>query len=99
MQSRVLKCCEMHVSHACRHKHQSIQVILPLQVAAQLKGELPLPWEEEISPVVVRQLGVFRGPVMQLLQREPSDRISMDHFHALCSKVFSGQSTDAAARV
>ena len=66
-------------------------------MVARLQGELPLPWEEELSPVVARQLGVFRGPVMQLLHREPSDRISMDRFHALCKKVFSGQTADAVA--
>ena len=66
-----------------------------MQVVSRLLG-LPLPWEQELSPVVARQLGVFRGPVMQLLQREPSDRMSMDCFHTLCSKVFSGQTADAA---
>ena len=76
----------------------TLKTVLYVQVVARLLGELPLPWEEELSSLVVRQLGVFRGPVMQLLQREPSDRISMDRFHALCSKVFSGQSTDAAVR-
>ena len=67
-----------------------------MQVVARLKGDLPLPWEEELSPLVVRQLGVYKAPVMHLLQRHPSDRISMDHFDALCSKAFSGLSADAA---
>lgn len=66
-------------------------------MVARLAGELPLPWEE-MSPLIVRQLGVLKGPVLKLLQREPSDRISMDRFHALCGKVFSGQSADAAVR-
>lgn len=64
-------------------------------MVARLKGELPLPWEEELSPVVVRQLGVHKAPVMLLLQRHSSDLISMDRFDALCSKAFTGQSVDA----
>lgn len=67
-----------------------------VQVVARLKGDLPLPWEEELSPLVVRQLGVYKEPVMLLLQRHPSNRISMDRFDALCSKAFSGQSADPA---
>ena len=72
-----------------------LNTVLYVQVVDRLVGELPLPWEKELSPLVVRQLGVLRGPVMQLLQREPSERISMDRFHAHCSKVFSGHSADA----
>ena len=41
---------------------------------------------------------VYKAPVMLLLQRHPSDRISMDSFDALCSKAFAGQSIDATAR-
>eukprot|EP00892_Ulva_mutabilis_P008118 jgi/Ulvmu1/5679/UM024_0026.1 len=66
------------------------------KVIARLKGEMALPWEEELSALVTRQLGAFRGPVLQLLHRRPSDRISMHRFHSLCGRVVSGQSGDCA---
>ena len=66
-----------------------------VQVVARLLGELPLPWEEELSPVVARQLGVFKGPVLQLLHREPWARISMQRFNALCERAVAGTSVSA----
>ena len=47
---------------------------------------------------MVRQLSVFRRPVLHHLQRHPSDRISMDRFHDLCGKAFSAQSAKVAVR-
>ena len=58
-----------------------------------LKGELPLPWEGRMSSEVKGKLGVFKGPVLQLLQREPSRRVSMRRFHAACTNVFSEHTT------
>ena len=66
-------------------------------MVARIVGELPLPWEEELSPVRARQLGIFKGPVLQLLHREPWARISMQRFNALCEKVVAGTSASAAA--
>ena len=63
-----------------------------MQVLARLAGELPLPWEEQLSPVMAHQLGVFKGPVLQLLEREPSARISMERFKNLCRTAVAGQS-------
>ena len=68
-----------------------------VQVVARLLGELPLPWEEELSPLVARQLGVFQRPVLRLLHREPWARISMQRFNALCERAVAGTWVSAGA--
>eukprot|EP00892_Ulva_mutabilis_P006549 jgi/Ulvmu1/4266/UM194_0006.1 len=62
-------------------------------VLARLRGDRPLPWEGQLSPVVQRHLGTFKGPILQLLHREPSQRISMRKFHLTCSRLFSARTT------
>eukprot|EP00892_Ulva_mutabilis_P006551 jgi/Ulvmu1/4268/UM194_0008.1 len=62
-------------------------------VMARLRGDLPLPWEGVLSTAVLRHLGSFRGPILQLLHREPSQRISMRQFHIACSKLFAARTT------
>ena len=64
-----------------------------MQVIARLKGEMPLPWEGELTAAVVRHLGTFRGPVLQLLHRDPAHRISMRRFHIACTKLFAARTT------
>ena len=58
-----------------------------------LKGSVALPWEGRLSPAVQRKLGAFKGPVLQLLQREPSRRVSMRRFHVACTKLFASRTT------
>jgi hypothetical protein len=64
-----------------------------LQVIKQLRGELSLPWEEDMSPQKQRGLGAFKGPVLQLLHRDPEQRFSMRRFHGACTHLFSGRTT------
>ena len=59
----------------------------------RLRGDLPLPWEGELSAAVQRQLGVFKGPVLQLLERNPARRVSMRRFHITCTKLFAARTT------
>ena len=59
----------------------------------RLRGDLPLPWEGELSPKVRRSLGTFRGPILELLHRDPTKRISMRAFHQACNKLFAAGTT------
>jgi len=58
-----------------------------------LKGDLPLPWEGELSAHQAQQLGPFRVAVMQLLQRDPAQRAGMLAFHRACTDLFGNHST------
>lgn len=64
-----------------------------MQVIARLLGGQPLPWEGELSATVQRHLGQFKGPILQLLQRDPPQRIGMRRFHVACSKLFAARTT------
>eukprot|EP00892_Ulva_mutabilis_P000965 jgi/Ulvmu1/1086/UM106_0002.1 len=64
-------------------------------VAAKLLGEAPLPWEGSGGDNMKHKLGTFLGPVLQLLQREPSKRTSMRDFHVFMN-VFARHATTAA---
>ena len=64
-----------------------------VQVLHRLLGNLPLPWEGELSADVQRHLGMFKGPVLQLLEREPSRRATMHRFHQACTKLFAERTT------
>eukprot|EP00892_Ulva_mutabilis_P004146 jgi/Ulvmu1/2102/UM125_0006.1 len=63
------------------------------RVFAQLMGDLPLPWEAELSPEMQRKLGAFKEPVLQLLQRDPSRRIALRRFHDICNRLFANRTT------
>lgn len=58
-----------------------------MQVAAQLRGEQALPWEEDdpAAPAVWQNLGSMRGPVSDLLQRNPLLRPSVATFRDACN--------------
>jgi hypothetical protein len=56
----------------------------------QLRGAALLPWEDELSDKQQRGLGAFKGLVLQLLHRDPEQRISMKRFHAACTHLVSG---------
>lgn len=58
-----------------------------------LVGEEELPWDGELSTDVKRGLGAFKGPVLQLLQRDISQRSSMKTFHAACTRLFASKTS------
>jgi hypothetical protein len=64
-----------------------------LQVTAQLRGNTALPWEGEMSTKIQRGLGAFKGPILQLLHRDPERRVSMNRFHAACTHLFCSRTT------
>ena len=68
---------------------------LAVQVIAQLRGELPLPWEQDTDEGNRNKLGAFKGPVLQLLQRDPARRVSMRRFHDVCSRLFASRTAEA----
>jgi hypothetical protein len=67
-----------------------------MQVIEQLRGDVALPWEGEMSLKQQRGLGPFQGPVLQLLHRDPAQRMSMKRFHAACTHLFSARTTAEA---
>ena len=66
-----------------------------MQVVAQLLGNKPLPWES-MSTEDRRKLGAFRGPILQLLNRDPSQRPTMPEFYHACNSIFSTSTTYTA---
>lgn len=63
-----------------------------MQVVAQLLGEEPLPWEN-MSTADRHKLGAFRGPIMELLNRDPAKRPSMPQFYHNCNSIFTTSTT------
>ena len=56
-----------------------------LQVVGQLLGEEQLPWEGSNLTFDHRtRLGALRRPILQLLEREPAQRTSMQAFSDRC---------------
>ena len=67
-----------------------------VQVMDRIEGMhgLQLPWEDAcMTAVNRRKLGVFRGSVMELLSRDPSQRPSMEQFCESCDRVLAGTTT------
>eukprot|EP00892_Ulva_mutabilis_P011411 jgi/Ulvmu1/8642/UM046_0047.1 len=63
-------------------------------VIAQLLGKQALPWEEgQLSAAQRSRLGVFRRPVLQLLERDPVRRPSLQQFCDMCTSIFSATTT------
>eukprot|EP00892_Ulva_mutabilis_P004417 jgi/Ulvmu1/2347/UM013_0195.1 len=61
-------------------------------VIAQILGQQPAPWDA-LSDVDRKKLGAFKGPVMELLRRDRSQRPSMMQFYANCNAIFSTSTT------
>eukprot|EP00892_Ulva_mutabilis_P006269 jgi/Ulvmu1/4013/UM188_0003.1 len=59
------------------------------KVVSMLRGELPLPWEGDLSAQHTQQLGPFQDPVLQLLRRDPAQRADMLSFHRACTSMFA----------
>lgn len=62
-----------------------------MQIYKQLTSpDQTLPWEDgRLTPKDMRRLGVFRKPIMQLLQRDPNHRASALQFCKQMSKIFN----------
>ena len=78
--------------HACAVFNVGRWVCMNVQVHGAItgKGTAKLPWE--VTPLdtqIRQQLGVFRKVVLQLLDRNPDRRPSMQDFCAACERVFA----------
>lgn len=74
-----------------------------LQVKAQLEGRVPFPWEQPDSADTSGEsdgdhnvaLGVFRTPLLALLNRDPAERGTADEFCIACNEVVARVTTTA----
>lgn len=64
-----------------------------MQVMQRLQGDLPLPWEGDLSSQVKTSLGTFRRLTLALLHRQPCERITMRGFNNACTDFFAAQTT------
>lgn len=65
-----------------------------MQIMKQLQGEEELPWEGEQHIEARRKLGIFRQPILSLLNREPTERATLAAFCRSCQQIFSATSTE-----
>ena len=78
--------------HAQKNAPRSVICSLWIQVHDCItgKGRGKLPWERvPLDAAIRQQLGVFRKVVLQLLDRNPLNRPSMQDFCASCDRVFA----------
>lgn len=70
-----------------------------VQVVAQLVGESALPWEEETEDALklLPGAGRLRVSVLQLLHRDPDQRLALPDFLAACSQILTESSTPPQA--
>ena len=64
-----------------------------VQIMKQLKGEEELPWEGDKNTDARRKLGLFRQPILSLLEREPTQRATLAAFCNTCQQTFASTST------
>ena len=67
-----------------------------VQVVAKLLGKEELAWEGDLTqkhPTARLRLGLFQEPILALLHRDPSQRISLAGFCKTTNTVFSSPST------
>jgi hypothetical protein len=59
-----------------------------VQVVAQLRGDCALPWEEEeLTESQAERLDTLKEPILAMLHRNASQRITMQQFiSALCNR-------------
>lgn len=96
----------MHSAHGTRSTHTAcrahlifrvkFRTRLVVQVVAQLHGERLLPWEGPRSGGDLERLGMLRGAVMHLLERDPTQRCTAQQFHSACRQVFSDNTAQLA---
>ena len=88
--------CEPAAPQQCRAGsglYDSVMWSCVVQVLAMLRGDELLPWEGERGTESLASLGALKGPVLQLLQRDPGQRASVRRFHLACSRVFASHVT------
>ena len=56
-----------------------------------LRGDERLPWEGELSAQHAQRLGMYKGIVLQLLDRDPSRRLDLAAVNAACTGGFSSR--------
>lgn len=61
-----------------------------------LRGDLPLPWEGQLPADTDQMLGACKGPIMKLLHRDPSRRVSMRSFHDACTNLVTSHTSGEA---
>jgi hypothetical protein len=70
---------------------------LKVQKIDELLGKSPLPWEKDrLAPERKRKLGVFKNPILQLLSRDPLQRMTLPQFCNVCRNILSPQTTSTA---
>lgn len=61
-----------------------------LQTMAMITGFDPAPWEAESTrTLILHRLGSLKRPILRLLDRNPSTRLTMDGFHEACCRVLA----------
>lgn len=58
----------------------------------RIVGEQPLPWEADAdgSQTLLKRLGVLKVPIMDLLERNPANRLGIVDFIVCCRRVLEG---------
>jgi hypothetical protein len=55
---------------------------------------LQLPWEgDNLTTANRRKLGIFKGSLLKLLDRDPAERPSMEEFCDACTRVLAGSTS------
>jgi hypothetical protein len=88
----ILGCCSinehLHISSDSANCH--VQVMDRIQ---GLNG-LQLPWEgDNLTTANRRKLGIFKGSLLKLLDRDPAERPSMEEFCDACTRVLAGSTS------
>lgn len=59
-------------------------------------GEAAAPWEDpDTAKALLRPLGIFKGAVLRLLERDPSQRMSIHDFQQACRRLLERSAGDS----
>jgi hypothetical protein len=59
-------------------------------VVAQILGDKKLPWEnDDVISELAQKAGRLQGSLLELLHRDPEQRLDVEGFIAACSRVLS----------
>ena len=64
---------------------------------AQILGHEAAPWDT-MAEGDRRKLGAFKGPILELLRRDPAQRPTMPQFYAACNAIFASSTTYVAGK-
>lgn len=72
-----------------------------MQVTERILGKRRMPWEGDghAAQTLRRRLGRFPAPVLELLQRNPSERMSVTEFQMRCQRAMPQVAQRAAQHV